>query len=82
MKSKFCDTGTFEQSSGPARKATCTAVIDQSDRVESDIQYNSFSVNGVHSTTQGFIRSIPQPSKSGVLRVATGALWARAMAAI
>lgn len=37
-----------------------------------------FNLNGVHAVVQGLIRSISQPSKSGVLRVATEAprVWA------
>ena len=41
-----------------------------------------FDFNGVHAAVQGLIRSISQPSKSGVLRVATVAPQAWAMEAI
>lgn len=41
-----------------------------------------FNLDGVHSAFRGLIRSMPQPSKSGVFRVATGAPWACAIAAI
>lgn len=41
-----------------------------------------FNLDGVHLAFQGLIKSMPQPSKSGVFRVATGAPWACAIAAI
>lgn len=41
-----------------------------------------FDLDSVHSPPQGLIMSIPQPSKSRVLRVTTGIPVARAIAAI
>jgi hypothetical protein len=41
-----------------------------------------FNLDSVHSPPHGLITSIPQPSKSRVLRVATGIPVARAIAAI